>query len=143
VERDRIADRGMEPLELIPGSSSRRESTLTSPPRPACCALIALMMLARACSVQSARGSAMPPVVSELTVTSGRITSSSKSPCGGVKWTSANWRVWTQPAAATLSASATAIPKWRMNHSPGPACRAAPSVQCLRSPERQVKNRDF
>jgi hypothetical protein len=47
----------------------------TLPPRVACCARSAATMFARACSVQSARGSTIPPVVSEPTVTSGRSTS--------------------------------------------------------------------
>ena len=59
-----------------PASSLRRSMNWALPPRVACCARSAAMMLVRAWSVQSARGSTIPPVVSDPTVTSGRSTSS-------------------------------------------------------------------
>jgi hypothetical protein len=71
----------MQPLQLgdgiglDPGRLSRRSMMTTLPPRVACCAFNAVMRLARAVSVQSARGSTMPPVVTDPTVTSGRMTS--------------------------------------------------------------------
>ena len=73
-----LVDGGVQPLDvgkLLRGQlrearcDARRSVTL--PPRAACCARSAATMLARAWSVQSARGSTIPPVVSEPTVTSG------------------------------------------------------------------------
>ncbi len=79
---DRLVDGGVQPLdvgEFLLGDPRDAVAMLDDGDLAAAGGLLRLSastMLVRAWSVQSARGSTMPPVVSEPTVTSGRSTSS-------------------------------------------------------------------